>query len=183
MSTAGQINPTEVLRTMSTGVITLAVMSSVASMGIHTIGGMVPYVTAAHATYTGGKEKPAGSQSAEEELAYLNTQIRNLSFRLENQRTAVVGTRSHKAKLMREYHLIVEPSVVEMKRYPRLRLTDHYLRKAEEGLDKMEVRMLLLQKRRKDLQVRLGLRVDEGESTRRMYPTTKKFVPPPAREF
>lgn len=118
-----------------------------------------------------------------EELESLNKRISRLSFRLENQREAVRGTREHKVKLMREYGLTILPSVVEMKKYPKLKTTDYYLKKAEQDLDRMEVSMLSLQRRRKELQIKLGIRPGEEESVRRVYPAMKKFIEPIRREF
>jgi hypothetical protein len=84
---------------------------------------------------------------------------------------------------MQEYGLGVLPSVTEMKKYPKLRMTDYYLRRAEQDLDRMELSMMIMQKRRKELQTQLGIRPDEGEGVRRIYPAMKKFRPPPELEY
>lgn len=180
--TTNTIGTMEVIRPLSDGIIAMAVMSAMASMmamatsttvsaaGLHTMGSFVPYVG-------GGRKRSTGESS--NELDSLNERIRKLNYVLENQREAVRGTRGHKVKLMKQYGLGVLPSVVEMKKYPKLRMTDYYLRKAEQDLDKMELNMMNLQKERKELQMKLGMRPDEGEGVRRVYPALKKFRPPP----
>ena len=200
MSTANQISPMEVIRPLSEGIIAVAMVSAMASMmamatstavsaaGISTMGSFVPY--------TGGGRKRQKSSSTEvqkqstrrafsdpyEELESLNERIRKLDYVLENQKEAVRGTREHKAKLMHEYGLTVLPSVVEMGKHPKLKTTDYYLRKAEKDLDRIELSMMYLQKRRKELQVKLGMRVEESEM-RKAYPAMKKFIEPTGREF
>jgi len=181
MST-NSINPLAIVRPLSDGIIAMAMVSAMTSMmamatstavsaaGISTMGSFIPY--------TGGGKKRYPSESSNE-LDSLNERIRKLSYVLENQKEAVRGTREHKAKLMQEYGLTLLPSVVEMSRYPKLKMTDHYLRKAEQDLDRMELSMLNLQRRRKELQTKLGVRAEEGGEVRRVYPAMKKFRPPP----
>lgn len=166
MSTANQINTMEVVRPMADGIIALAMISAMSS----SFGAM------------GMAAGMSGFSGPYEELQNLNKRISRLNYVLENQKEAVRGTRTHKAKLMQEYGLTVLPSVVEMKKYPKLSRTDYLLRKAEQGLDRMEVSMISLQRRRKELQVGLGVRAEE-EEVRRVYPAMKKFVEPRRREF
>lgn len=196
MPTTNQVKPAELVRPMVDGIIAMAMVSAMTSMmamatsatvsaaGISTMGSFIPY--------TGGRKEQGGFSTGKqkqptrrvfsnphEELESLNKRIRSLSYKLEIQREAVRGTRIHKAKLMQEYKLGVLPSIVEMGKYPKLRMTDFYLNKAEKDLDRMEISMLNLRRRRKELQVKLGLRVEEGEEVRRVYPAMKKFKPPP----
>lgn len=158
------INPLTLVRPMADGIVVMAMVSALSS----SFGSM------------GMAAGMGGFSSPYEELESLDERINRLSHKLENQREATASTRIHKAKLMREYGLTVLPSVVEMAKYPKLRATDYYLRKGEESLDRMEVSMLNLQKRRKELQTRLGMRVEE-EEVRRVYPALKKFREPPER--
>ena len=79
--------------------------------------------------------------------------------------------------MMQEYGLGVLPSVVEMRKYPKLKLTDYYLQTAEKDLDRMEVSMLMMQRRRKELMTGLGMREGEEEGVRRIYPAMKKYRP------
>lgn len=166
MPTTDQINPMDVVRPMAEGIIALAVVSAMAN----SFGAM------GMAGGAGGLFDPY------EELESLGKRISSLSYRLEIQREAVKGTREHKIKLMKEYGLGVLPSVVELSKYPKLKTTDYYLRKAEKDLDRMEVSMLNLQRRRKELQVKLGIRAEESE-VRRVYPAMKKFIPPTERRY
>lgn len=167
MSTTSYLNPMEVIRPMAEGVIMLAAVSAMAGS-------------------FGSMGMAAGISSFSDprlELKDLETRISRLSYVLENQREALKGTRQHKANLMHEYGLSVLPSVVEMKKYPKLRATDYYLRKAEGNVDRMEVKMLNLRKKRKELQMRLGIIPHEEEEVRRVYPATKKFQPPLERRY
>jgi len=156
-----------------TSMMAMATSATVSAAGISTMGSFIPY--------TGGGGKRSTSESSSK-LDSLNERIRKLGYLLENQKEAVRGTREHKIELMHEYKLITLPSIVELKRYPKLRLTIYYLAKAEKDLDRMEVSMLNLQRRRKELQMKLGMRAEEGE-VRRIYPAMKKYVPPMERRY
>jgi len=123
-----------------------------------------------------------GIQSAGKKLDELNVRILRLSYKLENQRSAVLGHRKHMVKLMQKYGYIVVPSVSEMSKHPDLKMTEYFLRKSEKDLERMEVRMTLLQKQRKDLQVGMGIREKEPEP-HRTYTAMKKFVPPTERRY
>ena len=191
MSTANQVSPMEIVRPLADGIIVLSMVSAMASImamatsttvgaaGIHTMGSFMPYVGG------GGKKQPTTKSfsSSQEDLDSLNERIRKLGYRLEIQQEAVRGTREHKIKLMQEYGLGVLPSVVEMRKYPKLKATDYYLAKGEKDLDRMEVSMMFLRKKRKDMQIALGIRPEEGEDVRRVYPATKKFIPPTERRY
>lgn len=165
MSTSNQvINPLAIVRPMADGIMALAIVSAMSS----SFG------------YMGMAAGMGGFSNPREELESLNKRISKLSYKMDIQRESVVGTRKHKAKLMQEYGIGVLPSVVEMRKYPMLRTTCRYLDVAEKDLDRMELSMLNLQRRRKELQIQLGIRVDEGEP-RRVYPAMKKFIEPPER--
>ena len=160
------INPMALIRPMAEGMIAMAMVSA--------MSGSFGFMGAAGA---------ASFSNPREELNTINTKISRLSYVLENQRDAVKGHRIHQAKLMREYGFGVMPSLVEMKKYPKLKNIEYFLIKSEKDLDRMELRMTLLQKRRKELQTMLHLRIDEEEEARITYPAMKKFIPPPERRF
>lgn len=176
MPATNQINAMETIRPMAEGVVTLAVVSAM----IHTFGSMVPYVTAA----SGFSKSSAPSKSAGPgaELESINKRISRLRYVMDNAGEALKGTRAHREKLMREYKLYVMPSVTELIKYPKLRATELLLRNAEKNYDRMELSMMFLRKKRKELQVKLGVRAEE-EGPRRTYTVMKKFREPMRREF
>lgn len=95
------------------------------------------------------------------ELAKLEEKIRQLSYVIANQRTATTGTRRYKAQLYKEYGISVSPSLVEMKKYPKLRKVEFMIKDGEKNLERMEVNMMWKQKRRKELMIGLGLREED----------------------
>lgn len=167
MPTANQLDPMEVIRPAANGLVALAVVSAMSS----SFGAM------------GMAAGMGGFSSPYEELENLDKRISRLSYRLDIQRESVKGTRIHKAKLMQEYGLGVLPSIVEMRKYPKLRTTDYYLAKAEKDLDRMEISLLNLQRRRKELQTKLGMRKEEEGEKRRIYTAMKKYEPPTERGY
>jgi hypothetical protein len=117
-----------------------------------------------------------------EELTTLNIKINSLvNYLIPNMQESVRGTREHKIELMKQYGLTVLPPTAEMKKYPHLAATDRVLRKAEEELQRMELNLLLKQKRRKELMQKLGMR-EEEIPPRKVYPALKKFREPYRRE-
>ena len=165
MSTTNEINPMGIIRPAAEGVIVLAVISAMANS-------------------FGAMGMAAGMSSFSdpyEELKDLNRRVSRLSYAVEQQRESARGTRIHMAKLMQEYGLSIRPSIVEMKKYPKLRNTDHVLSQAVKKLDGMEVGLMNLQRKRRELQTRLHVRPDEEEGPRRAYPAMKQYVEPARR--
>ena len=114
--------------------------------------------------------------SPQEELESLNKRIIYLNKDIDRQREAVVGTRRHKQKMMLDNHLTILPSISELRKYPALRITILYLATAERDLDKMEVKLTLMQKRRKELKIALHLKADEQPMPTH-YQTSKGYKP------
>jgi len=158
-STTPVLSPLAVITPMANGVIALAMVSAL-SQSMSTLGmGFASY------------------SNPHEELKSISRQIFILNTKIERQREGIVSLRHHKEKLMHDLKVTLLPSEVEMKRkYPKLYYSDRYLRDYEKQLDRMEVRMMLLKKRRKDLSIKLGLR--EGEDVERTrYAAMKKWKP------
>lgn len=159
-----QVSPMAIVYPMANGMIAMAAVSAMSSAAA--AGGL-------------GGFAAFGGMGPREELESIEVRIRKLSYVLENQRNAVVGHREHKIKLMKEYGVYVLPSEAEMRtKYRKLYFTDKYLRVSERELDKMELNMMRLQKRRKELRAVLGMRAEE-EPKHVRYPAMKKFKPPP----
>ena len=180
MTTPNQINPMAVIQPMAEGLIALMMMSTMATtMSAMTVTSAVGALAAGGSGSFGAF---AGFSNPYEELESVEKRISSLSFKLGQQRFSVRGTRDHKAKLMKEYGLGVLPPIVQLNKYPKLKATDRMLTIAEKDLDRMELRMMLLQKKRKELQVQLKMKM-EAQPPRRVYPAMKKFKPPPGMEY
>lgn len=120
------------------------------------------------------EEKP----SPEEELKVLNLRIRMLEPKIEDLRELTTERREHRDKLMKKYSLTVTPPEAQMReKYRDLYFTQRYLKLNEQELDRMETRMLLMMKRRKELQVMLGMRPEE-EPRHRVRPYTRERIHP-----
>jgi hypothetical protein len=118
------------------------------------------------------------SQSPEQELAEVNDKIIKLYPVMERYRSSVVSLRQRRTQLMKEYGISVTPPLVELRgKYSQLYHTEQNLQTASKELDRIETRMTLLQKRRKELQITLGQRPEELQP-RSVYPAMKKFIPP-----
>jgi len=145
------------------------------------VGGMSQFVAASMAGIASMGSGSKGA-SARAELSDIEERLRKLDYVLENYKSSVVSGRKHKSKLMQSHGLTVLPSVVEMRRkYPQLYATDRNLKLAEEGLDRLELKRMLLMKRRKELRSVLGLSTEEEIAPRVVYPATKKFIEPMQR--
>ena len=122
--------------------------------------------------------------SLQEELEALNESIPKLGYVLENHRNSVMGTREHKLDLMKKYGIGVLPSLTELKRqHHDLYVTELYLSKLEPDLDRMETRMMLMKKRRREIWQKLGISGVEEQYERPhiQYTQTSKFRPPTRR--
>lgn len=186
------VDPLGVVTPLANGIITLAMVSAMASImamatsttvtaaGISTMGSFIPYSSGSRrkkqtTASSGEKKQPARITFSNpyEELESLNETINKLSYKIDSQKKSVQGTREHERKLMIEYGLGIMPSVVELKKYPKLRATHYQLVTAEKDLDRMELSLMFKQRRRKELQMKLGIRAEESEA-RKVYPATKK---------
>lgn len=120
--------------------------------------------------------------SLEEELESIRFKLMRLDRDIENTRDVLVSRREHRIELMREYGLTVIPSSAEMRaKYPRLYATSKYLQSNEHQLERLEVRRLLLMKRKKEIRIKLGLRPEEVEVEHKP-PAKKKYEKPPPWE-
>ena len=122
--------------------------------------------------------------SLQEELKDLNKSIPKLGYVLENRQNSLIGTREHKLKLMKEYKLGVLPSLVELKRkYHNLYVTELYVTSLEEDVGRMETRMMLMKKRRKEIWQLLGIYgvEEQYEQPHTQYTQLKRFTPPTRR--
>jgi hypothetical protein len=121
------------------------------------------------------------SMNPYDELQDLNRRIPRLRDEVEQKEFAVRGLREHRISKMQEYGITVTPPLAVLKRdFPQLYSTEKYLKSAQEDLDKLETRLTLSYKRRKELQIQLGIRPDEIP-TRKSYTVMKKFNPPTER--
>lgn len=101
-------------------------------------------------------------QSPEDELANLNERIRRASFARDTYKKRVQGLRERRNTLMKQYGLSVYPPLTEMKtKYHSLYRTEQSLTDAEKELDGVELRIILLGKRRKELETALGRRHED----------------------
>ena len=155
------LSPMEAIRPLAAGVTAMA---------------MVYALSAAYNAW-GVAATFSGFSNPREELTSLDKRIYYLRKDIGDMRESMVGTRNHKIKLMHDYGFTVQPSIVEMKKYPLLRTTDFYLKTGEDKLDKMEVKMLNMQKRRSTLRVVLGLKPEESPMPTH-YQTPKKYPRP-----
>jgi hypothetical protein len=124
--------------------------------------------------------KPVYS-SSEEELKDLRGKIMRLGFVINKYKEALVGTREHEAKLMKEYHITVIPPLAALrKEHQKLYYTEQYIARDEQELDRIELRMTLYRKRVRELERGMGLRpLQEEEQVTHPRQALKKFVPPP----
>lgn len=100
----------------------------------------------------------AVKKDPKQELAELDESIRKMSFVKNNLNDIVTGHRNQVNKLMREYGITIIPSVAEMRqKYPKLYFAEQYLSSTEKNLDRVELNMMLKQKRRKQLRGMLGM--------------------------
>lgn len=137
-------------------------------------GGMSKFVLSGMAMTAGMGTK----ESAAQELANVDERIRKLSFVMENYRSSVISLRNNRQELMMEYGITVTPALAPLKNlYPKLYHTEMNLKKAEEELAKIEVRDLLLKKRRKELRFALGIGPVAEAPPHIQYTAMKKFVP------
>ncbi len=106
--------------------------------------------------------KSSSSSRPKYELAEINERISKLGYVVNNLKEAVAGHREHLIKLMHDKGLTVMPSTSELKaHYASLYLTEQYTTRSEKSLDGAELRLMLLKKRRKELQIALGIRMEE----------------------
>lgn len=117
--------------------------------------------------------------TARAEYEEVNKKIFKLSFVLDRYRSSVVSLRERRSELAKEYKIAgAIPPLVELRRkYPMLYATVRNLKTAEEQLARLELRDILLRKRRKELARVLGI-VEEQEIPKHVqYTRMKKFVP------
>jgi len=145
-------------------------LGMISMLAVHGMSQFVAYGVAASASTS------VGATSAQAELSELNERIRKLNFVMENYRSSVVSLRNRRAWLMKEYGLSVTPALVEMKKYPQLRMVERNLKTAEEQLARLEVKDMNLRKRRNELQRKLGIKPEELPP-HTQYAVTKKFTP------
>jgi hypothetical protein len=171
--TVSTVDPMAIITPAAQGIMAMAMIYTMASAEV-SFGASLTGTYAARKAFE-------GFASPQEELASLNKRITILNTQLERQKEAVVGLRNHKYNLMKEYKLYVLPSVVEMIKYPKLKTTDYYLRTAEANLDKMEVKMINMQLRRKQLLQKLGI-VGEEAPMPQHYTAPKRYKRPLAKD-
>lgn len=128
------------------------------------------------ATGMAGIASMEGGMSAKAELADLSMRIRKLGFVLERYRTSIVSLRKRRIFLMKHYGLIITPPLVEMSKYPQLRAVETNIKNVEKDLNRLEIKDMMMRKRKNELQMKLGIKAEEPEP-RIQRPVMKKFTP------